>query len=495
MTATEAFLVIASGGSLFITCRIFLQKKLYKDLQQLAPQDTLPASAVTPQSSSTQPWHSTLAQTCFSLCFSECSILFSMLMCQGLDLLDLRVRHFSWRIGLLLLLVTILLLVPISFSLILTYRSDNPSFVQSRALPIRVAFALAPVALFIFALSYIPLPTELLSHSPLTAVTARLVTLGTMVLGLLSGLGAVSGAWGITSWSRSIPSASSISSAENALERVKNDLRDRSRDLDDYASSKPQPDGSWLSRMSFKRNGQHNSIQQEVIGLQALEEQMSIRVVALKRNRIAAEYAESFTGKTITLSWAVYCVCRVFSSAFNILSPSVSNSGPSSASYGDIVAHILAWLFSLLPLSVTGDEGGKLYFDIPSLSKQISLSLVGVIILCSLRLVLRGVTRTFRVTSRKTSASLMLLTLAQLMGIYLLSTLVQLRTTFPPTASPVPDDSQSPQSPSDDIRNLFTTLPEYSLFGGLFDWSFLIGAAGCALAHWARSSFQGDDFL
>lgn len=413
-----------------------------------------------------------------------------MLMCQGLDWLEPSIRLLSWRISLFLLLFTILLLVPISFSLILTYRPDNPGFVQSRALPIRVAFALAPVALFIFALSYIPLPAELLLHNPLTAITARLVTLGTTVLGLLSGLGAVSGSWGIINRSRSIPSASSIASAETALERVKNDLRDRSRDLDDYASSKPQPDGSWLSRMSFKRNGQQNSIQQEVIGLQALEEQMSHRVVALKRNRIAAEYAESFTGKTITWSWAVYCVCRVCSSAFNILSPTVSNTSPSSASYGDIVAHVLAWLFSFLPLSAAGDEGNP-QFDIPSLSKQISLSLVGVIILCSLRLVLRGVTRAFHVTSRKTSASLMLLTLAQLMGIYLLSTLVQLRTTFPPAVSTVIEDAQDP---SDDSMNLFATLPEYSLFGGLFDWSFLIGAVGCALARWARRSFEGDDF-
>ncbi|KAJ8581865.1 hypothetical protein M405DRAFT_831629 [Rhizopogon salebrosus TDB-379] len=416
-----------------------------------------------------------------------------MLMCQGLDLLEPSVRLLSWRIALVLLLLTILLLVPISFSLILTYRSDNPGFVQSRALPIRLAFALAPVAVFIFALSYIPLPAELLSSNPLTTVTARLVTMGTTILGLLSGLGAVGGAWGATNRSRPIPSASSIASAENALERVKNDLRDRSRDLDDYTSSKPQPDGSWLSRMSFKRNAQQSSLQQEVIGLHALETQMSLRVTTLKHNRVAAEYAESFTGKIVTWSWAVYCVCRVCSSAFNILSPSDSTSSPSSGSYGDIVAHILAWLFSLLPFSATGDEPGRQHFDIPSLSKQISLSLVGIIILCSLRLVLRGVTRAFHVTSRKTSASLMLLTLAQLMSIYLLSTLVQLRTTFPPTASPMPsDDPQGPQIPSDDSMNLFATLPEYSLFGGLFDWSFLIGAAGCALARWARSSFQGD---
>jgi len=137
---------------------------------------------------------------------------------------------------------------------------------------------------------------------------------------------------------------------------------------------------------------------------------MSLRVGTLKHNRVAAEYAESFMGKSVTWSWAVYCVCRVSSvsillsiglgilvifiqSLFNIMSPSGSTPGSSSASYGDIVAHILAWLFSHLPFPETGDETGKPRFDIPSLSKQISLSLVGIIILCSLRLVLRGVTR------------------------------------------------------------------------------------------------------
>ena len=73
---------------------------------------------------------------------------------------------------------------------------------QSRALPIRIAFALAPVVLINFALSYIPLPAELFSDSPLTTVTARLVTMGTTILGLLSGFGAVGGAWGIMNRSR-----------------------------------------------------------------------------------------------------------------------------------------------------------------------------------------------------------------------------------------------------------------------------------------------------
>ncbi|KAH0833936.1 hypothetical protein J3R83DRAFT_11124 [Lanmaoa asiatica] len=95
----------------------------------------------------------------------------------------------------------------------------------------------------------------------------------------------------------------------------------------------------------------------------------------------------------------------------------------------------------------------------------------------------------FRITSRNISASLMLLLLAQLMGIYLLTTLVQLRTMFPPSHS----SPSSMDGGSDVDFNLFSSLPQYSLFGGLFDWSFLFGATGCALARWAGGLFSGDD--
>lgn len=132
----------------------------------------------------------------------------------------------------------------------------------------------------------------------------------------------------------------------------------------------------------------------------------------------------------------------------------------------------LAYLVGLLPSVHIPPE------DVAVISRQISLALVGVIILSSLRLVLRGVARVLRVTSRNLGASLMLLILAQLMGIYLLSTLVQLRTSFPPP--PVRPDTGA----NEDSVNLFSTLPEYQLFGALFDGSFLIAAGASALVRW-----------
>ncbi|KAF8130182.1 Abscisic acid G-protein coupled receptor-domain-containing protein [Boletus edulis] len=387
-------------------------------------------------------------------------MLFAMLLCQGFNILDPSIRLYTWRASLFLLLSTIIVLIPASLCMVVAYRSESPSLLNIKS----VAFLL-PVAFFIFVLSFVPLPADLTSYNLLTSTTARLVVLGTLDLGLLSGLGAVNGAWGIFARNAAVHSAASIASAENALERVQSDLRERTRDLDTYEASKPQSDGSWLSRATLKRDTHQGSLQQE---------QMSARVATLKRNRENNEFALSLRGKILSRVWAVYCVCR---SLMNLIFPPLSTDDKTS----DIIAHIFAHLVSLLPAAT-----GKTSIDVPSLSRQISLVLVGAIILSSVHLVLRGVARMFRITSRNISASLMLLLLAQLMGIYLLSTLVQLRTMFPPT------QSSSVDAGNDGEVNLFSSLPQYSLFGGLFDWSFLFGATGCAVARWAGGLFSED---
>ena len=119
-----------------------------------------------------------------------------------------RSRLYSWRASLLLLLATIIIVIPASLCMVLTYRtgmsipdsmhvSQTKLFSEApRIFNLRVITILFPVALFVFILSFIPLPVELTSHNPLTATTARLVVLGTTILGLLSGLGSVNGAWG-----------------------------------------------------------------------------------------------------------------------------------------------------------------------------------------------------------------------------------------------------------------------------------------------------------
>lgn len=107
-------------------------------------------------------------------------------------------------------------------------------------------------------------------------------------------------------------------------------------------------------------------------------------------------------------------------------------------------------------------------------------------------MVLRGVSRILsRMTKlklrRNLGASVMLVLLAQLMGIYLLSTIVQLRASFPPPAvssSSVPELAFESDIAAEEPTNLFTTIPPFEVFGSLFDGAFLLAATLSILVRW-----------
>lgn len=75
---------------------------------------------------------------------------------------------------------------------------------------------------------------------------------------------------------------------------------------------------------------------------------------------------------------------------------------------------------------------------------------------------------------------------------YLLSTLIQLRTSFPPDPehSSAPEDSTTEALHSFSSTNLFASLPEYQLFGTLFDAAFLAAAALTIGALWIHGQLN-----
>ncbi|KAI0682547.1 Abscisic acid G-protein coupled receptor-domain-containing protein, partial [Cytidiella melzeri] len=267
--------------------------------------------------------------------------------------------------------------------------------------------------------------------------------------------------------------------AEDGLKRVQDDLAQRRATVSKQEATSPKGSSSWLTNfVPSQRATDMRHAAQEIAGLEALEAQMKRNLAGLKQQQEEAKFSRTFNGRIFNFGgclFAVYCVYRIFVSIVNLVLPSARSRVSDAPSDGDprtdYITIFLAYLLSLMP---------KAHFkhdDIALISRQISLALVGVIILSSIRLVLRGVTKALRVTSRNLGASLMLLIVAQLMGIYLLSTLVQLRTSFPPPLLSHPD-SDTP------VVNLFSTLPEYQVFGAVFDSAFLLAAGLTALVRW-----------
>ena len=59
----------------------------------------------------------------------------------------------------------------------------------------RLFLAACPVGLFLFLLSFTPLPAGVASTGPTSVLLTRLTVVGTFILGTLSGFGAVDNAW------------------------------------------------------------------------------------------------------------------------------------------------------------------------------------------------------------------------------------------------------------------------------------------------------------
>ncbi|TRM55396.1 hypothetical protein BD626DRAFT_527537, partial [Schizophyllum amplum] len=375
--------ILCIRGGFFLGCRRYLIHSLYADLQDLS----LPVGAAAetsskspsieletlpmPSGASAQPPRSTLhfddlARRIRELLSPRRARCFFLLLCQGMSMFQPRVvRLVQWKIlSLALLLVNIILTIPSSISLVPLCRRQRSRRRPPRAFcSPRLLLNLIPVVLYLSALSYIPLPGALAPTGFVAGVLARLLRAGTTILGLLSGFGAISSAWPYLPFvnrAKSLPTEQDLRAAEHSLDRIRADLATLNGELTRTSAS--STDGSWISRVATSFRG-GDSRAQEMKGLRALEAEMSRNFDDLTRRYQEHTYRRTFRG-------------RVVASALHLLFPS-------NAGYNTTTSDLLTDLLAIPCLLFV--PGGSVGRD--------DLGLVGVIILMSLRLVLRGVTR------------------------------------------------------------------------------------------------------
>ncbi|KAH9175742.1 Abscisic acid G-protein coupled receptor-domain-containing protein [Lactarius sanguifluus] len=497
VVSSTSLLVLTRLG-LFATCRRFIDRSLYDELKQISQSspadvpvelDTLPQPTATQASGRTtsgNSFNSLLSKSLFSLCFSESCTLFLLLMCQALDVFNTRTRLLNFQISLYTLLLNIIMLIPVSLCVVSTAPLNSASHSFSRR---RILVVLAPLFVYFLLLSYVPLPGVLLSEEnrTFTLVTARYNVLGTVILGSLSGFGSVTTAWGYFPLScgknRKTPTQAEVDRVEQSLIRIRANLASKRKELtllkgrEASQTEGAQKSTSWLSRVTpnFRGDNELSNAETELSALTSLEENMASELRYLQQRYAEATFDRTWQGRLFVLmrhATGFYCIFRSLVSLSNVFLPAAHPTTPSDPRPGhDLLA---STLLLLVPHPSPTTEANIIYA-----TRQANLVLIGAIIIGSIRRVLRGAARALRATpaSRNRVASLVLLVLAQLMGIYLLSTLVQLRTSFPPAA----DGAGA---------GLFVALPAYETFGSVFDWSFLVSASLGVVVEWMRGRAQ-----
>lgn len=537
----QTALFFVARGALFYVCRAYLIRSLYK-FSPTAPADSTALAVdsplgtpstprspgrsggssyfelgTLPQPSTARPhprgspaewgWGPTsVARTAFAVCFSESCSLFVLVMCQAYDVMNARSRYLNWRFSLITLVTLILVVIPVLQCLFIAYRSNRSTSTDPGAsFPRRLALPFFFFAVYVLMLLRIPTIGDGQGMDILTAALARLAMMGTVVLGTLSGFGAIATAWmfadalGKKRWTEI--TKQDIASAEHSLTRVRNDLELRNREAQalDLQNTKNPQTRSWGSRFlgAFGGESEATSLRREIAGLRALEGEMSRELEHMRARQARMQFSKTLSGRIWNAGgwlFGAYCAFRVVNSATNLLllflglrsyptSMPTDTCAPTSSSCmstaaPDLISGALGLLVSLVP-GIPLDRS-----EADQIARQISLLLVGGIVLSSIRVILVGVGRILRVTSRSILTSLALLILAQLMGTYLLSTLIQLRTSFPSSA--LSSDGASSSTPS-----LFSTLPAFEVFGWIFDATFLASACITMAWRWIEGRLQG----
>ncbi|XP_055726416.1 Golgi pH regulator-like, partial [Salvelinus fontinalis] len=157
-------------------------------------------------------------------------------------------------------------------------------------------------------------------------------------------------------------------------------------------------------------------IQQEVDALEELSRQLFLETVDLQATKERIEYSKTFQGKYFNFLgyfFSIYCVWKIFMATINIVFDHVGNTDPVTRR-----------------MEITVNYLG-IQFDVNFWSQHISFILVGIIIVTSIRGLLITLIRFFYAISSSKSSNVIVLVLAQIMGMYFVSSVLLMRMSMP----------------------------------------------------------------
>jgi hypothetical protein len=442
----------------------------------------------------------------FSVCFEEATILFALVLLEATDSVSTEALRRNWTFSLVSVVVLAVALIPLCVCLLVTFRLPAASAVQ------RILYAIPAFLLWCFLFVKVPLPSALATTSTgwLDAALARTALLGVVLIAMLSGSAAASAAYDTyeTFFAKRKPrpvTASDVQNAESSFRRTCSDLSTQRRQLEQMRSTPSSADAQagFIGRMwgSSQRSKEIKSLQQEIFGLETLASAMRDDLDGLRTRHRDAMWARTIQGKILLGAghlFSIYCVWRVLLAALSLLILGYKEQAPP-----DFVSLSLAYLVRLIDVDI----------DLATWTRIFGLLFVGALILMRMRVVLANLSVVFRAVSAGISTSFLVLFLSEVLTIYLLATLIQLRASLPSTYSgeiPIGDAPTldkmafeatqgadgSSGSPSLINAPLLASLPSFNVvFGALFDGVFMVTALLTGAYRWystENDAFRND---
>nr|CAG4635476.1 EOG090X06XN [Artemia franciscana] len=371
--------------------------------------------------------HENFVLAVFTTTFALSCMMFELIIFEIIGFLDLNFRFVVWNFVLICMLILVVVVIPylIGYSFLSNFRFVRREFVRPLSVLLWLGF------LYLFWKVGDPFPVLNSKHSlrllSMEQGISRIGIIGVTVMALLSGFGAVNYPYtSMTMFMRPVQ-PTDIQSVERkliqytdmiVLKRKRIALVERNRRTSALSEAST---GLWgklrsVAGNSLRSGDDVSGLLEEIKGLEELSRQLFLELVDLQAMKERNEWSKTFKGKyfnCLGYFFSAYCVWKIFISTINIIFDRVGRIDPVTKGI-HIAVH---WM--------------SIDIDVTFWSQHVSFFLIGAIVLTSIRGFILTLTKFFYAIASSKSSNIILLALAQVMGMYFVSSVLLMRMNMP----------------------------------------------------------------
>ncbi|XP_078493815.1 Golgi pH regulator [Ciona intestinalis] len=369
--------------------------------------------------------HHRTVQVIFSLTFALSCTMFELIIFEIVGLLNLSSRFFHWKLNLYSMLFVVVFLVPFCIAYFVV---SNIRLLQKYRL---IAGGIIWM-LFIYFFWKIGDPFPILSaqHGILSIeqVISRVGVIGVTVMALLSGFGAVNCPYTYSSYFLRHVTDDDIHTMEKKLLQtcelivnkkkrisVAQQMNSANRDADVRSGIWARFRSAATTQLPVSSEN-ITQLQQDVKTHEELSRQLFLETVDLHATKERIQYSKTLKGRYFNILgyfFSLYCMWKIFMCTINIVFNRVGKKDPVTKGI-EILVHYLGF-----------------QFDVVFWSQHVSFILIGVMIVTSIRGLLITLTKFFYAISSSKSSNIIVMGLAQIMGMYFVSSVLLMRMNMP----------------------------------------------------------------
>ncbi|XP_069677519.1 Golgi pH regulator [Periplaneta americana] len=402
----DCLVILVTQVFFFVGGWVFFVKKLFRDYEV----------------------HHRLVQLIFSVTFSLSCTMFELIIFEILGVLDSSSRYFHWNLVLYVMLFMVIVLIPFYIGYFIV---SNIRFVRIQMIrPLTILIWLVYIYLFWKVGDPFPILSPKQGILSIEQGISRIGVIGVTVMALLSGFGAVNYPYTSMAYFMRPVMPADVQVIEKRLMQTMDMILAKKKRIAlakkgsvvNGAQNNQESSGLWgmlktVTTSVSKSTGENIwQLKQEIAALEELSRQLFLEAHDMHIMQERLQWASTFQGKYFNFLgyfFSLYCMWKIFISTINIVFDRVGKKDPVTRGM-EIAVH---WV--------------GINIDVTFWSQHISFFLVGCIVVTSIRGLLLTLTKFFYAISSSKSSNIIVLVLAQIMGMYFVSSVLLMRMNMP----------------------------------------------------------------